>query len=57
VVLEHGDHLVDDFDRGMAPALAFPDLVRVATTLDNYSTPTVSLSDRDEECAKPRSRA
>jgi hypothetical protein len=53
VVLEHGDHLVDDFDRGMATALAFPDLVRVAATLDNYSTPTVNLSDGVRECAKP----
>jgi hypothetical protein len=52
VVLEHGDHLVDDFDRGMAPALAFPDPFRVAAALGNYSTPTVNLSDSDKECAK-----
>jgi hypothetical protein len=52
VVLEHGDHLVDDFDRGMAPALAFPDPLRVAAALGNYSTPTVNLSDSDKECAK-----
>jgi hypothetical protein len=54
VVLEHGNDLVNGFLGGMAPTLAFPDLLRVAAALGNYSKdPCVSLPDRYTEHAKP----
>jgi hypothetical protein len=36
MILPHGNDLVDNLDRGIAPALAFPDLLRVAAALSNW---------------------
>jgi hypothetical protein len=44
VVLEHGNHLVDDFHGSMALALALPDLLRVAAALDNCSRLGLTLA-------------